>query len=175
MGIHIVIDGYNLIRQSSRLRALEHRDQQTGREALVDALAAYKRVKPHPITVVFDGTDAPTGMPRRDVHKGIKLFFSAPGETADDMIKRMAAREKDKLLVVTSDNDIIRCVESLGAATIGSQDFEERLIMARYMDLKGGADEDGHDSGWQPTTRKKGPSRRLTKRQRKIRRTLSKL
>lgn len=174
MGIHIVIDGYNLIRQSSRLSAVERQDQQTGREALVDALAAYKRVKPHPITVVFDGTDAPTGMPRRDAHKGIQLFFSAPGETADDMIKRMAAREKDKLLVVTSDNDIIRYVESLGATTIGSQDFEERLIMARYMDLKG-ADEDVQGSGWQPTTKKKGPSRRLTKRQRKKNKKIAKL
>jgi predicted RNA-binding protein with PIN domain len=174
LGIHIVIDGYNLIRQSSRLSALEHQDLQTGREALVDALATYKRVKPHPITVVFDGVDAPTGVPRRDVHKGVKLYFSGPGETADDVIKRMAAREKDKLLVVTSDNDIIRYVESMGATAIGSQDFEERLVMARYMDLKG-ADEDVQDSGWQPTTKKKGPSRRLTKRQRKIKKKLSKL
>lgn len=174
MGIHIVIDGYNLIRQSSRLSAVERRDLQIGRETLVDALAAYKRVKPHPITVVFDGVDAPTGMPRRDVHKGIKLCFSAPGETADDMIKRMAAREKDQLLVVTSDNDIIRYVESMGATTVGSQDFEERLMMARYMDLKG-ADEDVQDSGWRPTTKKKGPSRRLTKRQRKKNKKIAKL
>jgi predicted RNA-binding protein with PIN domain len=174
MGIHIVIDGYNLIRQSSQLVTVERQDLQTGREALVDALAAYKRVKPHPITVVFDGVDAPTGMPRRDVHKGIKLYFSAPGETADDMIKRMASREKGKLLVVSSDNDIIRYVESMGATAIGSQDFEERLIMARYMDLKG-ADEDVQASGWQPTTKKKGPSRRLPKRQREKNKKLSKL
>lgn len=174
MGIHIVIDGYNLIRQSSRFSELERQDLQAGRGALVDALAAYKKVKPYRITVIFDGTAAPTGMPRRDVRKGVAVRYSAHGETADTVIKRMAEKEKEKLMVVSSDQEIVRYAESMGAAAIGSVEFEDRLMMTQYMDLKGIGDE-CEESGWRPTTRKKGPSRRLTKRQRKTLRKIEKL
>lgn len=174
MGIHIVIDGYNLIRQSRSFSELDRQDLQSGRDALVKSLAAYKKIKPYAMTVVFDGTAAPTGMLRRDAQLGIKLRYSAPGESADTVIKRMAAREKEKMLVVTSDNDIVRHCQSMGTAVIGSSEFEDRLMMAQYMDLKG-TDDNDEDSGWQPTTRKKGPSRRLTKRQRKMNKKISKL
>ena len=55
MSLHIIIDGYNLIRQSGQLSMLDMQDLQLGREALVDMLAAYKRFKAHRITVVCDG------------------------------------------------------------------------------------------------------------------------
>lgn len=174
MAIHIVIDGYNLIRQSRQFRELDLQDMQSGREALVSALAAYKKIKPHAISVVFDGAAAPAGMPRQDRCKGIELHYSRPGELADAVIKRMAAREKEKLLVVSSDMDIVRFVETVGAAAISAPEFEERLIMAQYMDLKG-TDESDAIGGWKPTTRKKGPSRRLSKRRRKVQKKMSKL
>ena len=167
MAIHIVIDGYNLIRQSRQFSELDRQDLQSGRDALVDALAAYKKVKSYRITVVFDGTAAPAGMSRRDLQKGIVMCYSSAGETADTVIKRLAAKEKERLMVVTSDRDIVRYAEAMGAATIGSAEFEDRLLMAQYMDLKG-VEDDGEGNGWRPTTRKKGPSRRLTKRQRKM-------
>lgn len=174
MGIHIVIDGYNLIRQSRQFSDLDRQDLQSGRDALVDALAAYKKLKSYAITVVFDGTSAYTGMPRRDVQKGIKVCYSAHGETADAVIKRMSIHEKEKMLVVTSDADIVRYAEAMGSATISSPEFEDRLMMAQYMDLKG-ADDHEQNNGWQATTKKKGPSRRLSKRQRKMKKKISKL
>jgi predicted RNA-binding protein with PIN domain len=174
MSLHIVIDGYNLIRQSRRFSALDQQDLQTGREALADALAAYKKIKPYTITVVFDGADAPLGMARRDFAKGIELRYSRPGELADAVIKRMATREKQKLLVVTSDSDIVQFVKSVGSAVISAPEFEERLMMARYMDQKGMEASEG-SSGWQPTTKKKGPSRRLPKSRRKMAKRISKL
>lgn len=174
MGLHIIIDGYNLIRQSSQFRALDRQDMQAGREALVDALAAYKKVKGYAITVVFDGGAAGLEMPRRDNLKGIKLRFSRSGELADAVIKRMAAREREKVLVVTSDNDIVRYAQAQGAATIGAAEFEERLLMAQYMEQKG-SDESDDERGWKATTKKKGPSRRLSKQQRRRQRKLSKL
>ena len=174
MSLHIVIDGYNLIRQSRQFSTLDQQDLQSGREALVDALAAYKKLKGYAITVVFDGAGAPVGMARRDRLKGIHLRYSKPGELADSVIKRLAAREKQKLLVVSSDGDIVRYVESVGAAVIGSVEFEERLMMARYMEQKG-MDATEESPGWQATTRKKGPSRRLPKRKRKMNKRIAKL
>jgi uncharacterized protein len=172
--MHIVIDGYNLIRQSPRFSDLDRRDLQAGREALVDALAAYKKVRPFPITVIFDGRDAPPGAPRRDRHKGIELRYSQPGELADAVIKRMAAGQREKLLVVSSDSEIAAYAAAKGAATIGAAEFEARLMMARMVDLKG-AEESDPSAGRPPTTKKKGPSRRLPRRQRRMRHKIDKL
>ena len=106
MAVHIIIDGYNLIRQSAELSLLDRRDLQQGREALLELLAAYKKIKRHQITVVFDGTDAYSLYRQRDQTKGIKILFSRRGETADTVIKRMVEREREGALVVSSDRDV---------------------------------------------------------------------
>ena len=173
MPVHIIIDGYNLIRQSARFAAIECRDLQQGREALVEALAAYRRLRHHPVTVVFDGTAAPGFSQRRDRWRGVEIRFSAYGESADTLIRRMAATERDRALVVSSDRAVTQTAAGYGAAIIDSADFERRLVMALAME---GADTDGDASdGWVPTTRKKGPSRRLPKRQRRHSARLGKL
>ncbi len=173
MSIHIIVDGYNLIRQSGYLSNLDLQDIQFGRQALVDMLAAYKKIKAHRITVVFDGTRAPRFSQHRDRQKGIAIIFSHNGESADAVIKKMADREKQLALVVTSDQDIVRSAASSGAATISAPDFESKLTMAAGMDA---ADPDRDDhNGWKPTTKKKGPSKRLSKRQRQNRAKISKL
>ncbi|MBW2739271.1 MAG: NYN domain-containing protein, partial [Deltaproteobacteria bacterium] len=73
MSLHIIIDGYNLIRQSNTLSDLDRQDIQLGREALLNMLAAYKKIKRHKITVVFDGTNAPFLSPRSDKIKGVEI------------------------------------------------------------------------------------------------------
>ena len=165
MSIHIIIDGYNLIRQSKYLSTLDLQDIQLGREALIDMLAAYKKIKAHRITVVFDGTRALHLTQQRDRQKGIFIIFSHHGESADAVIKKMAFGEKQKALVVSSDQDIVQSANSSGAATISSVDFENKLILSAHM-VGMGPGRDDYD-GWKPTTKKKGPSRRLTKRKRK--------
>ena len=172
MGLHIAIDGYNLIRQSPYFSTLDQQDLQSGREALVDSLAVYKKMKRYAITVVFDGASAPVGMVRRDRIKGIELCYSRPGELADAVIKRMAAREKESLLVVSSDHEIVDYALSMGSAVISAPEFEQRLTMARFADQPEMAD---RGSGWRPTTKKKGPSRRLPKKRRRMAKRISKL
>lgn len=165
MSIHIIIDGYNLIRQSDSLYTLDRRDIQLGRKSLLDTLAAYKRIKHHKITVVFDGSNAPNFSQRKDQMKGIKIKFSRSGESADTVIKRMVARERERALVVSSDLDVVNFATSKGAATISSPEFEEKIAMSSHMDTEWIENEDS--SGWIPTTKKKGPSRRLSKKQRR--------
>jgi len=173
MSIHIIIDGYNLIRRSSSLSTLDQQDIQLGREALLDTLETYKRIKRHKITVVFDGTNSSPFALQKNQIKGIKVKFSRSGETADTVIKRMAASEREKALVVSSDLDLVNFAASTGAATISSSAFEEKIAMAVYMDTKGIEDE--VQGGWIPTTKKKGPSRRLSKRKRRNRVKIKKL
>jgi predicted RNA-binding protein with PIN domain len=173
MSIHIIIDGYNLIRQSRSFSDFDRQDIQLGREALLDTLAAYKRIKHHKITVVFDGTNAPPLSQHENRVKGIKVKFSRKGELADSVIKRMVSREREKALVVSSDMDVVSFAASKGAATIRSSDFEEKITMAAYMDIKG-IEREG-EGGWVPTTKKKGPSKRLSKRKRRDRIKIRKL
>lgn len=173
MSIHIIIDGYNLIRQSASLSRLDQQDIMLGRDALVNMLAAYRKIKPHRITVVFDGQHSPFFSQARDQKKGIAIRFSRRGESADDLIKRMASKEREKALVVSSDLEVAHAVAAHGAATISAPQFESKIEMAVELDdleieAKGRA-------GWTPTTKKKGPSRRLSKKQRRNRMKIKKL
>ena len=154
------------------MEPLDRQDIQLGREALVKRLAAYKRMKPHRITVVFDGANAPIQNQLTARERGIDIRFSRPGESADTVIQNMVRKEKERALVVSSDRDVMRNAESFRAASISSQDFEQKLMMAEYHTAKGGDDD---SAGWRPTTQKKGPSRRLPKRKRQNRSRLKKL
>ncbi len=93
MSLHIIVDGYNLIRQSEQLSVLDLQDIQEGREALQDILVEYRKTKGHRITIVFDGTNAVSVDSQRQRFRNIDVLFSRNGETADTVIKRMAARE----------------------------------------------------------------------------------
>lgn len=143
---------------------LDAEDILLGREALIDQLAAYKKLKSHRLTVVFDGGSAPAAASHRQQLKGVRVRFSRPGETADAVIKRMAQSERERAIVVSSDREVAAAATACGAATIGAADFEQKLLLAVY----GGtpeADED-ENTGWKPTTKKKGPARRRSRRDR---------
>jgi predicted RNA-binding protein with PIN domain len=49
MSIHIIIDGYNLIRQSGYLSGLDLQDIQLGRQALIDMLERSTKGHRHPV------------------------------------------------------------------------------------------------------------------------------
>ena len=173
MSLHIIIDGYNLIRQSASLSRLDEQDILLGREALVDKLAAYRKIRHHPITVVFDGQNSPTFSLQRHRQKGISIRFSPKRTSADEVIKRMASREREKALVVSSDRDVIDYAASCGAATISAQEFEAKIEIAAHLEHHD--DETDENRGWTPTTKKKGPARRLSKKQRRNRIKIKKL
>ena len=173
MSLHIIIDGYNLIRQSASLSRLDEQDILLGREALVDRLAAYRKIKHHAITVVFDGQNSPAFSQQRRRRKGILIRFSPKGKSADEVIKHMASREREKALVVSSDRDVSDYAAACGAATISAQQFETKIELAGQFERHG--NESADDRGWTLTTKKKGPARRRSKRQRRSRIKIKKL
>lgn len=170
MATHIVIDGYNLIRQSSSLAGIDSKNMQKGREALIDRLASYKRVKGYAITVVFDGWKSDNLSEGREKLKGINVIYSKAGETADEVIKRMSSNLKEGGIVITADNDITSFAKRQGTAVIEPRVFEERMLMAAFRELKGG--EEDYDYSKRD---KKGPSKRAPKAERKSREKLKKL
>lgn len=166
MGLHLIIDGYNLIRASESLSRAEAVSLEEGRETLVARLAAYKRVKHWPVTLIFDAMSGPNLREKSEHVQGVKVVYSPAGQTADQVIIRLAQQKGTQALVVTSDRALARAVETAGATVITSPEFEARMEMAFYLDTKGpGADEED----FEPTlsTRKKGPSRRRSKADRR--------
>jgi len=168
--MHIIIDGYNLIRQSDFLRRFEKQSLEAGRQALLQQASLYRKQKGHRITVVFDGWENGSPFEERDRQGGITIVYSRRGEKADEVIKRMVLQKGEETVVVTSDRDIAGYVTRKGATSLTSPEFE--AVIARTAassttpanaDCSPGKDEeDDHESGGD---RKKGPARRLSRRE----------
>ena len=163
MALHIIIDGYNLIRQSPLLNSLDRRDIRLGREALIDLLSAYKRLKPHKITVVFDGAGDFVFSSGSEKVKDVEVRFSRPPGSADTVIKELASGLREKALIVSSDADVVRYAEAKGAAVVSSPVFENKIRAASLFD---GAEPEKEERERRTGTRKKGPGRRLSKKMR---------
>ncbi len=176
--MHLIIDGYNLIRQSDVLRAHERQGLEAGRKALLHMLAGYRRVMGHRITVVFDGWLGGPPQEERDREAGIEIIYSRRGEKADEVIKRLARRHADETIVVTSDRPVMDAATRAGVTAIASREFEERVRRARSAlasapAVRGKDDDEGEPSP--KGTKKKGPSHRTSKRERLKQRGMGKL
>jgi len=169
--MHLIVDGYNVIRQSPRLQFLDVMDLQAGREALLELLAHYRRRSHHQITVVFDGWQHGAFKESRDRYQGILVIYSRRGERADEVMKRLLIQERERALVVTSDREIQVCAEQAKAAWINASQFE----LSHLHDPSGAADPDTEADSATRGTHKKGPSRRLSKRLRQRQQRLKKL
>ncbi len=169
--MHLIVDGYNVIKQSPHLQLLDEMELQSGREALLELLAHYHRQSHHQITVVFDGWQRGDLKESRDQHQGIRIIYSRRGERADEVIKRLLNQERERALVVTSDREIQGCAEQAKAAWINAGQFE-----AVYLHSPGQAiDPDAEAHLAARGTQKKGPARRLSKRLRQRQQRLKKL
>ena len=176
MAVHLIIDGYNLIRQSPELRQYEEKDFDQGREMLLKKLLAYQRIKKHAITVVFDGWIGGHFSESHGRVGGIRVIFSQRGEKADEVIKRLASREKRETIVVTSDRELGSSCSREGCEVIPSPEFSAKMGLSEHMGLKGKIEEEEADDKLQfKGTKKKGPARRLPKSQRHHRTVLKKL
>ena len=169
--MHLIVDVYNVIRQSPRLQFLDVMDLQAGREALLELLARYRRRSHHQITVVFDGWQHGDLKETRDRHQGILIIYSRRGERADEVIKRLLSQERERSLVVTSDREIQVCAEQAKAAWISAGEFE----LSHLQDPAAAADDDAEVDSSARGTHKKGPARRLSKRLRQRQQRLKKL
>src|SRR5574337_47239 len=172
----IVIDGYNLIRRSPRLSLLDRRDMEEGREALLTALAAYRRLKGHRITVVFDGWERGGTSEQVKLTAGLQVVFSRRGERADQTILRFVEKTPSGAVVITSDRAVADEAARIGALVLSTEEFHERLDCA----LRGGNEDEfqkDDESISEPTgpRRLKGPARRPSKHAKRRITTLKRL
>ncbi|GEM_PF-959577 len=189
---HIVVDGYNVIRRDPALSRLlaGTGGLERAREGLLIRLAGSARLQRDELTVVFDAANVPgrssDSIERRSPR--LRVVYSASGQIADEVIKRIAAdlladgNRQLGLVVVTADNEIRQAV----AEAASYYDLDARLsnlapqeqqrsshrhsVAANLRSQgKGGVkDKDEPDEApAQRGTRKRGPSRRASKSDRK--------
>ena len=167
--MHIIVDGYNLIRQSDSLRQSERISLEEGRRALLRSLAGYRHLRGHRITVVFDGWEGGSPIEERDRAGGMDIIYSRLGEKADEVIKRLVAAGNEEILVVTSDREIVTFAARRGKASIESLAFAERLeriAAGSSSDADIPAETEADEEDHPGAAKKKGPARRLSKQKR---------
>ncbi len=126
----ILVDGYNVIRNTPGLAAAEQVSLQAGRDALLSSLAARFRHTPHRVIVVFDGNgSAETVQPLRRSTRG-QVIFTRYGETADAVIQRIASNEAaagTEVVSVSDDLEVRLGVSASGGQTASVDDLARRL------------------------------------------------
>jgi uncharacterized protein len=165
--MRIIVDGYNLIRQWPELAMLDRADLQSGREALLRKLQEYQRARRHQIIVVFDGRERGGISGGTERAGGVGVRYSRQGETADQVIARLAAEGGAGAVIVSSDREVQAAARRHGAAPLSADEFMGRIARSRGADLKGGETEEER-----PVKTGKGAARRLPKKERRVERRL---
>lgn len=166
--MHLIVDGYNVIRQSDTLRGYERISLEAGRQALLRSLAGYRQRRGHRITVVFDGWAGGSPREERDRAGGVSVIYSRLGEKADEVIKRLLQGGAEEIMVVTSDREIVNFAARRGKTSIDSVAFAALLEGVAGEPSPGTAPEAEaqEDDDRRGAARKKGPAHRRSKRER---------
>jgi hypothetical protein len=123
--VRILVDGYSLLHNWPGLAPGRPRHSAAARDELVRVLAQYGDAIHTPISVIFDGGGAPPGTPKTLSPPQCEVLYSGPGQTADDIIERVAHRLKPfgEVLVVTDDYAERDTVLSLGGLASSCDNF----------------------------------------------------
>ncbi len=168
----LLIDGYNLLHSGRTLVHLNPLELQKERECLIDKLSHYRQTKPLEIVVVFDGWQGGWATEKRERKKGIDLIYSKVGEKADEVIKRMMKEKGSGVVVITSDRDIARYGDKFSIPVIPSELFSEKLEGIPFKFGKGHQRDIEEE---EEKSKRKGPSRQLSKKEKRCKAALKKL
>ena len=122
----LILDGYNVIGALDRYRDTGSLD--AARELLInDALKAAGWTG-RPLIVVFDahrGPDPERAEPRAG--GAVRVVYSAPGESADDVIERLLSRLEGAATVYTADFALQRTALARGSTRATPREFADLL------------------------------------------------
>src|SRR5262249_14264617 len=111
----VIVDGYNVVLRSERLKPGGGRTLRESREKLLNLLAWMMGGNDVRFLVVFDGAEGGGA----DVSSGrVQVQFSRPPEKADDVIRRIVVKRiggDEAITVVTSDLEVARHARAMGA------------------------------------------------------------
>lgn len=122
----ILVDGYSLLHGWPELAAGKARHSAAARDELIRMLTLYQDARGTPITIVFDGAGAtPSGPIRPATTLQVEVLYSKAGQSADQIIERVAHRFRDygEVLAVTDDHAERETVLSLGGMASSCVNF----------------------------------------------------
>jgi len=103
--MRILVDGHSLLHQWRELAPGKPCHSPAAREELICRLTQYHDATGTPITLVFDGSRPAGEVDDGDQNGTVSIVYSRAGQTADQLIERMAYRlhGQGEVLVVTND------------------------------------------------------------------------
>lgn len=103
--VRILIDGYSLLHNWPELAPGKPRYSAEARDELIHRLTLYRDAVGTPITIVFDGSGPRGGKMEAPPNPEMEVLYSHSGQTADDIIERVAVRLQPygEVLAVTDD------------------------------------------------------------------------
>src|SRR6266404_7249644 len=115
--VRILVDGYSLLHAWEALAPGKARYSGAARDELINRLTHYHDASGTPITVVFDGASSAAAAPAFPSTPEVEIMYSRAGQTADQVIERVAHRlgSYGEVLVVTDDLAERDTVASAGA------------------------------------------------------------
>jgi predicted RNA-binding protein with PIN domain len=117
MGRDILVDGYNIIKNTSSFQAACARSLAAARELLITQLVHRYRHTPHRVIVVFDGDGASEQVSH---DRRICVIYSRRGETADSVIARLATEARSagrEVEMYSNDQEVQQAVARQGGST----------------------------------------------------------
>jgi predicted RNA-binding protein with PIN domain len=120
---HLIVDGYNVTKTGYPDVSLS--DQRSRLVAALSALAARTGAE---VSCVFDGAEVVAPVPSAG-QRGVRVLFSAPGEIADELIRRLVRAEPPgrPVTVCSADREVIDGVRRSGARTLTPAALLSRL------------------------------------------------
>lgn len=133
---HYIIDGYNVIHSWPELERLSKGELAEARDRLLHVLTEYGAYKHFDVTVVFDALFTTDEAHEEKKARHVTVIYTAPGETADSYIERLAyesVREGREVHVVTSDGAEQSVILGAGAYRLPSRELLKQVKRVKKL------------------------------------------
>ena len=130
---YLVVDGYNMIFAWQELRPLAEHDLDAARRRLQDLLSSYAGYKKHTVVLVFDGYKNKGSAGEKTVTGGLRVVYTAEGETADAYIQALAAEVGRSYTLRVASSDSMIQLSSLGSGVlrVSARELEQEIVQAQ--------------------------------------------
>ncbi len=128
----ILIDGYNVIKNNAMFQFLEVKSRAESRMLLIKQLRNKYLHSSDTIIVVFDGDGAKEQVSHEE---HIRVIFSRHGETADTVIKRLAAEARKAgrhVALYSNDGEVRRAITEAGGQVHTTGQLTKHLTSAPH-------------------------------------------
>lgn len=139
--VRILVDGYSLLHSWPELAPGRSRFCAAAREELIQRLTLYQDAVKTPLTIVFDGANNDIRLSAVESTPELEILYSRTGQTADQIIERLAYRFKPygEILAVTDDfaeRDTVIAMGGLASSCLGFIQSVENALGELEDDIK---------------------------------------